>query len=186
MNMEQLTISSKKDIEELNDDLYIAPLHVKGAISCDMGIKIGFSDKCIPGLIIYDGLNFIGFNKNGWTLLSNNYEYIELKHSIKDNNLSLDIDIDDDINFKYTINDDIDNVYINLNKMNYYKTNNINILLINNLKKDMRVIFNNDIDIFYSNNISKNDIKILKNNIIKFNVDIIDKHFLISYNEFSQ
>ena len=186
MITERLTIRSSEDIDQLNEDLYVAPLSVKGAIACDKGIKIGFSDQCIPGIIIYDGLNFLGFNKNGWTLLSNNYDYADITETRKDDSISLQIDIDDDPNFKYSINDNIDILYINLNKLSYFKTNNINFILINNLKKDIKIIFSNEFDIFYSKNITKNDIKILKNNIIKFTIDIVDKYFLISYKEYSQ
>ena len=72
-NFDILNVNSNKDIELLNKNYEtIGALNVNGSISCNKGIKIGDSDSEVPGLITFDGANFLGFNKNGWNLLSNN------------------------------------------------------------------------------------------------------------------
>ena len=183
MNIDRLNINSYDDIYELNNNDYSAPLYINGSVIINKGLKIGFSESSIPGNIIFDGLNFYGFNKNGWTLLSNNDEYVEIESNYENNNLYLNINIEDDINYKYNINENIDKLYINLTKDKFFKINSINIFLTNNIKKKIMILFNdNNNNIYYSFN--KHDIYI-DNNIIKINIQILDDNYLISFKKFN-
>jgi len=142
-NCDILNVNSNKDIELLNKNYdTISALNVNGSISCNKGIRIGESESEVPGLIIFDGANFLGFNKNGWNLLSENkyFELIDNKNIIYEENiLNLIANIDDNTNLKFILNQSnfkIKNIKIFLNKIYDTKINEINILLMNNTNKE--------------------------------------------------
>ncbi len=63
----------------------IAPLIVEGGASFNKGIKLGIQENLIPGLIIYDGENFLGFSEKFGLCLLNTYShstYLELPTTI--------------------------------------------------------------------------------------------------------
>ena len=74
---DSIRIRNNKNISKVPDsDKTFAPLTVAGAAVIGKGIQIGFSEQNIPGLLTYDGTNIMGFTeKNGWSLLSNNFLY---------------------------------------------------------------------------------------------------------------
>lgn len=63
----------------------IAPFIVEGGASFSKGIKLGIQENLIPGLIIYDGENFLGFSEKFGLCLLNTYShstYLELPSTI--------------------------------------------------------------------------------------------------------
>ena len=188
-NFDILNVNSNKDIELLNKNYEtIGALNVNGSISCNKGIKIGDSDSEVPGLITFDGANFLGFNKNGWNLLSNNecFELIDNKNAIFDkNNLNLIANIDDNKNLKFIINDfdsQIKNIHLFLNKIYDTKINELNILLINNTKEKYKINFfaNSYEKIYYQNK------DIFLEECIIFNILIDSNNYFVSFKEFKK
>ena len=188
-NCDVLNVNSNKDIELLNKNYdTISALNVNGSISCNKGIRIGESESEVPGLIIFDGANFLGFNKNGWNLLSENkyFELIDNKNIIYEENiLNLIANIDDNTNLKFILNQSnykIKNIKLFLNKIYDTKINEINILLINNTNEEYKfdLISNNYSQIFYNN--KKN---ILKECLI-LNILIDDNNYFVSFKEFKK
>lgn len=58
----------------------IAPLQIEGGMTVKKGIKVGIQENLIPGLMIYDGENFMGFSeKYGLTLLSRPHQAMSLQ-----------------------------------------------------------------------------------------------------------
>jgi len=67
-------------IENKDEDYIFSALTVNGGIAVKKGISIGYQDRMISGLLIYDDENFYGFSeKYGLSLLSTHPEYNELK-----------------------------------------------------------------------------------------------------------
>ena len=181
-----LTILSNKEIEIIDEDdsTTMAPLNVNGAVSVSKGIKIGFSDVSVPGLIIFDRLNFMGFNKNGWSLLSNNNEPVIIELN-KDSSNDIEINFDDDDNYNIYINDVINEINLLLSTVEFNKIYNIRLSIINNTDNEININFkSNDGDIYMTNN----NILIKQNEIIKFNAELIEnddnRKYLISYKNF--
>jgi len=66
-------------IENKDEDYIFSALTVNGGIAVKKGIAIGYQDRMVSGLLIYDDENFYGFSeKYGLSLLSNHTEYNEL------------------------------------------------------------------------------------------------------------
>lgn len=187
-NCDTLNIKSNKDLEIINKKFdTIGVLNVNGAINCNKGIKIGLSNKNVPGLMVFDGINFLGFNKNGWNLLSHNtiYQNIDetnIIYNVENNILHIIANIDDDNNIKYNIDKnnidknnfiDID-INIHLNKIDNYKINYLNILL-NNYDDNYN---NNNFNIYFFS--KYHDIYYENKNIILKNSESILIHIIIT------
>lgn len=178
--IKKLTILSDSDIKKIdNNGGTIGALTVNGAISSNKGVKLGFSDVCEPGLIIFDGLNFIGFNKNGWTLLSNNTEPEVIEDKIIQNGISkINVNIDDDSSFIHKINTNINRLIINFTKIEFYKVHTFKLNLINNITNKIVLSFENN-DIIFQDGIKLEEIN--RGEIIVMDVEILDNIYLISY-----
>ena len=81
--VQNIKILNDKDISIIshNDEDYIfSALTVEGGGVFKKGIAIGFQNKMIPGLLMYDNENFYGYSeKYGLSLLSIHSEYIQLE-----------------------------------------------------------------------------------------------------------
>lgn len=67
-------------IENKDEDYIFSALTVSGGVAIKKGLSIGYQERMVPGLLIYDDENFYGFSeKYGLSLLSNHTEYNELK-----------------------------------------------------------------------------------------------------------
>ena len=88
--IQSLKITNQDDVNVYEDSIHqsiqsIAPLIVEGGMSVGKGIKIGLQENLIPGLMMYDGENFLGFSeKFGLTLLSNHPQstYLEIPPNV--------------------------------------------------------------------------------------------------------
>jgi len=197
-NFDTLNVNSTQDIKMVNVNKNyesMGALNVNGSINCEKGIKIGNSMMNAPGLLKFDGINFMGFYKNGWNLLSKNenFEFIDNNDSIIDSNdnLNIIINIDDDINFKYKITNEYinDNINIFLNKIKDYKVNHINILLINETDKFYNIKFNanNNRNTFHNNEKIYYDNKhIYVRECIIINILIDDNYYFISFKNYEK
>lgn len=188
-NFEILNVFGNKELEVINkNNDCIAPLNVSGSINCQKSIKIGFSDKPIEGSLIYDGSNFLGFNKDGWNLLSVNKNYLKIeedKYFFDDNRyLNLIIDLEDDHLFKFNVDLNIDEkIIIQLNKTDFNKINHYSILLKNKNNQHYKIEFlsKQEYPIFYENGM--NNIELDK--IILIDIIFEDDEFIIHYKKFS-
>jgi hypothetical protein len=83
LTIQSLKILSNRDvsvIENKDEDYIFSALTVDGGISAKKGVSIGYQDKMVSGLMIYDDENFYGFSeKYGLSLLSTHPEYNQLK-----------------------------------------------------------------------------------------------------------
>lgn len=85
-----LKITNKEEVNSFDNKKTgevqtIAPLIVEGGASFNKGIKLGIQENLIPGLIIYDGENFLGFSEKFGLCLLNTYShstYLELPTTI--------------------------------------------------------------------------------------------------------
>ncbi len=85
--LKTLKITNDKDVSVINnqeDDYIYSSLTCEGGGVFKKGLSIGFQDKMVSGLLIYDDENFYGYSeKFGLTLLSNHHEYEELNIPIE-------------------------------------------------------------------------------------------------------
>ena len=218
LNVNFLNVLNNKDVIHINNgnyDVFKGSLTVEGGGVIKKGLKIGYQEKMVSGLLIYDNENFFGYSdKYGLTLLSKHNDYTELiiekdffeksdiqkispiqtnggKDMVKNNSTDLNkiIPIKLDIEFK-----DLNNFYLTIPQIYSNKQFNLNI--------DLELLINNEclitnISIAIINESSRNvSYKIINsncfyqkgfdnivngNNIVKINVELIDKkYFLIS------
>ena len=88
--IQTLKITNQEDVNVYEDSIHhtiqsMAPLIVEGGMSVGKGIKIGLQENLIPGLVVYDGENFLGFSeKFGLTLLGNHPQstYLEIPQNV--------------------------------------------------------------------------------------------------------
>lgn len=66
--------------QDFNQEVcYTAPFNVLGGASFQKGVRIGLQENLVPGIIIYDGENFLGFSeKFGLCLLNHHSHNIHL------------------------------------------------------------------------------------------------------------
>ncbi len=76
--------------DHVRDSIHtMAPFTIEGGMSVGKGIKIGVQENLVPGLIVYDGENFMGFSeKFGLTMLGVHQQstFLELPNSLLLNN----------------------------------------------------------------------------------------------------
>jgi len=174
-----------------DDDYIFGPLTCEGGGVFKKGVAIGIQEKMVSGLLIYDNENFYGFSeKYGLCLLSNHPEYIELslpenyfaeennkiqpvgandfkdlKESIKNKNLNIDILIKDASNFfimipnlyektKFQLTFDINFIY-DMNTI----ISQISLVFINESGKMINMSINND-NCYYDSGFSKDEFNI--------------------------
>lgn len=81
--LKSLKITDTKDVsviygknKDQEEEYIFSGLTCQSGAAIHKGISIGFQDKMVPGLMIYDDENFYGYSeKYGLTLLSNHHEY---------------------------------------------------------------------------------------------------------------
>jgi hypothetical protein len=82
INVQTIKILSDREvsiIENKDEDYIFSALTVNGGISSKKGISIGYQDRMVPGLLLYDDENFYGYSeKYGLCLLSPHTEYNKL------------------------------------------------------------------------------------------------------------
>lgn len=141
-----------------------APLSVSGSAVFGKGIQIGYSEQNIPGLLTYDGNNIMGFTqKNGWSLLSNNFLYnlIDISEINKEKTeLNIDLLVEYDQYFYINVTDDLSKILFKINTVikDYHKTSTIKLVINNKSMADFTYTFIND-HIYIDNSISKKIIK---------------------------
>ena len=218
LNINFLNVLNNKEVIHIDNgktDIFKGALTVEGGGVIKKGLKIGYQEKMVSGLLIYDNENFFGYSdKYGLTLLSKHNDYTELiiekdffeksdiqkispiqtnggKDMVKNNNNDLNkiIPIKLDIEFK-----DLNNFYLTIPTLYSNKQFNLNI--------DLELLIHSEclitnITIAIINESSRNvSYKIINtncyyqkgfdnivngNNIVKINVELIDKkYFLIS------
>ena len=162
---DSIRIRNNNNISKIPDsDKTFAPLTVSGSAVFGKGIQIGFSDQNIPGLLVYDGSNIMGFtNKNGWSLLSNNFLYNPIDLNELDSNkkeLNIDIIAEDDSYFNIIIDNDLSNTLYKIKTIiqDYRKISSLKLVIENNSISDFTYTFDND-GIYFDNTISKAIIK---------------------------
>jgi hypothetical protein len=218
LNTNFLNVLNNKDVSYVDNgknDIFKASLTVEGGGVIKKGLKIGYQEKMVSGLLIYDNENFFGYSdKYGLTLLSKHNDYTELiiekdffeknniqkiaptqtngsKDMIKNNNndlnkivpIKLDIEFKDLNNFYLTIPSLYSNKQFNLNielELSIHSEcliTNLNIVLVNESNKNVSYKFINN-NCYYQKGF---DNIVNGNNIIKINIELIDKkYFLIS------
>ena len=218
LNVNFLNVLNNKDVIHIDNgknDVFKGALTVEGGGVIKKGLKIGYQEKMVSGLLIYDNENFFGYSdKYGLTLLSKHNDYTELiiekdffeksdiqkispiqtnggKDMVKNNSSDLNkiIPIKLDIEFK-----DLNNFYLTIPAIYSNKQFNLNIdleLLINSecLITNVTIAIINESSRNVSYKIINNNCYYQKgfdnivngNNIVKINVELIDKkYFLIS------
>jgi hypothetical protein len=218
LNINFLNVLNNKDVSHIDNgifDVFKGALTVEGGGVIKKGLKIGYQEKMVSGLLIYDNENFFGYSdKYGLTLLSKHNDYTELiiekdffeksdiqkispiqtnggKDMVKNNSIDLNkiIPIKLDIEFK-----DLNNFYLTIPTLYSNKQFNLNIdleLLINSecLITNITIAIINESSRNVSYKIINNNCYYQKgfdnivngNNIVKINVELIDKkYFLIS------
>ena len=215
LNANFLNVLNNKDVIHIDNDVFKGALTVEGGGVIKRGLKIGYQEKMVSGLLIYDNENFFGYSdKYGLTLLSKHNDYTELiiekdffeksdiqkiypiqtnggkdmlKNSSIDLNkiipIKLDIEFKDLSNFYLTIPSIYSNKQFNLNIDLELLINkeclitNITIAIINESSKNISYKFINN-NCYYQKGFDK---IVNGNNIVKINVELIDKkYFLIS------
>ena len=155
LNVNFLNVLNNKDVIHIDNDVFKGALTVEGGGVIKKGLKIGYQEKMVSGLLIYDNENFFGYSdKYGLTLLSKHNDYTQLiiekdffeksdiqkispiqtnggKDMVKNNSTDLNkiIPIKLDIEFK-----DLSNFYLTIPALYSNKQFNLNIdleLLIN-------------------------------------------------------
>ena len=218
LNVNFLNVLNNKDVIHINNgnyDVFKGALTVEGGGVIKKGLKIGYQEKMVSGLLIYDNENFFGYSdKYGLTLLSKHNDYTELiiekdffeksdiqkispiqtnggKDMVKNNSsdlnkiipIKLDIEFKDLNNFYLTIPSLYSNKQFNLNIdlelliNNECLITNISIAIINESSRNVSYKFINN-NCYYQKGFDK---IVNGNNIVKINVELIDKkYFLIS------
>jgi hypothetical protein len=215
LNVNFLNVLNNKDVIHIDNDVFKGSLTVEGGGVIKKGLKIGYQEKMVSGLLIYDNENFFGYSdKYGLTLLSKHNDYTELiiekdffeksdiqkispiqtnggKDMVKNNSadlnkiipIKLDIDFKDLNNFYLTIPSLYSNKQFNLNIDLELLINseclitNISIAIINESSRNVSYKIINS-NCFYQKGF---DNIVNGNNIVKINVELIDKkYFLIS------
>ena len=213
LNINFLNVLNNKDVTQLNNNIFKSALTVEGGCVIKKGLKIGYQENMVSGLLIYDNENFFGYSdKYGLTPLSKHNDYTELeidndffnkndinKISPIQTNSSKDmvknIDNNKIIPLKLTIElKDLSNFYLKIPSIYSFKQFLLNLefdLLIHDecLITNMKIVIinesNKNINFKFITNkcfYTKNFVNIINTNeIIKINIDIIDKtYFLIS------
>ena len=201
-----------------DDDYLFSALTVEGGGVFKKGVAIGMQEKMAPGLIIYDEENFYGFSeKYGLLLLSQHLEYNKLeipisifenridkiqpvqsnqsesfqnlKDTIIDKNLNIDLQIKDISNFyivipkeydtsKFKITFDIKYIY-DLNTI----ISNLSLVFVNESNKNAYINITNN-NCYYENNFNNEIEQKSANNIY---LEIISNDcFLISKKKFTK
>ena len=82
VNAQSLNIFSEREVNYINNgriEYYQGAFNCDGGATIGKGIKIGYQEKLVSGLVIYDNENFYGYSeKYGLSLLSLHQEYTEL------------------------------------------------------------------------------------------------------------
>ena len=215
LNVNFLNVLNNKDVIHIDNDVFKGALTVEGGGVIKKGLKIGYQEKMVSGLLIYDNENFFGYSdKYGLTLLSKHTDYTQLiiekdffeksdiqkispiqtnggkdmvKNSSTDLNkiipIKLDIEFKDLSNFYLTIPSLYSNKQFNLNIdlelliNNECLITNVTIAIINESSRNISYKFINS-NCYYQKGF---DNIVNGNNIVKINVELIDKkYFLIS------
>lgn len=93
--VQTLKVTQSDDVNIYEDHIRnsihtMAPFTVEGGMSVGKGIKIGVQENLVPGLVVYDGENFLGFSeKFGLTLLGTHQQStnLELPQSLFNNRI---------------------------------------------------------------------------------------------------
>ena len=83
LNVNVLNILSTKDVNYVENTKYtpyfFGALNVEGGATVKRGLRIGYQEKLVPGIMIYDNENFFGYSeKYGLQLLNKASDYNEL------------------------------------------------------------------------------------------------------------
>jgi hypothetical protein len=80
LNINFLNVLNNKDVTQLNNNIFKSALTVEGGGVIKKGLKIGYQENMVSGLLIYDNENFFGYSdKYGLTPLSKHNDYTQLE-----------------------------------------------------------------------------------------------------------
>lgn len=156
----------------------ISSLTVEGGIACKKGLRVGFQENLVGGLMIYDGENFYGFSdKFGMCLLSNHQNniylqlpekiFLEKKTLVATNSSNQSSEEQNSI--KNQTNKKVLNMDIEVKDIGYFYT----IIPVLYEKNNIELLFN--LDIIYDEQTSLNEIYIVfineSNKMLEFQFD---------------